>query len=89
MKNRMYQKVLKRIVMLVALLVFSLSILSFVQADEYEFELDDYNLFVYDISGDYYESQPDGTISMTVSQDSNGKVRGYGTISLDLWLWLS
>ena len=41
-------------------------------------------VFIFDISGTYNESLPDGTISMNLVQDSKGKVTGSGTINTDL-----
>ena len=84
MKNKISQKVLKRVVMFVAPLFFLLLVMSFAQAEEYTVELEDYNLTIGDISGNYYEDTPDGTMDMVLVQDSKGKVTGYGSIDLDL-----
>ena len=88
MKNNFYQKVLKRVVMFVAPLVFLLSIMSFAQAQEYTVELEDYNLSVWDLSGSYngiYSSYMDITLDMrvTITQDSYGKVIGSGYIDIN------
>ena len=84
MRNKSYQKVLKRVVIFVAPLVLLLSVMSFAQAEEYTVELEDYNLTIGDISGNYYEDTPDGTMEMVLAQDSKGKVTGYGSMYLDL-----
>ena len=55
MKNKIYQKVLKRVFMFVAPLVFLFPVMSFAQSEEYIVALDDYNLSIFVIIGYYYE----------------------------------
>ena len=53
MKNKIYQKVLKRVVIFVAPLVLLLSVMSFAQAEEYTIDLENYNVSIWDFSGTY------------------------------------
>ncbi len=88
MKNKFYQKVLKRIVMFVVLLVLLLPVVSFAQAEVYTIDLEDYNLPVWDLSGSYdtsadYYGQVDLGISITIVQDVAGKVTGSGYVEVE------
>jgi hypothetical protein len=87
MKNKIYQKVLKRIVMFVVLLLLLLPVVSFAQAEVYTIDLGDYNLPVWDFSGDYYtyasyHDQVSLYISFDIAQDAVGKVTGYGNVEV-------
>jgi len=79
MRNKIYQKVLKRVVIFVAPLVLLLLIMSFAQAEEYTIDLENYNVSIWDFSGSYTESREDITLSYTLIQDAKGKLTGFGT----------
>jgi hypothetical protein len=81
MKNKIYQKVLKRVFMFVAPLVFLFPVMLFAQTVEYEIELENYNLNVWDVSGSYSEYQDGITLNFTLIQDSKGKLTGHGSVS--------
>jgi hypothetical protein len=89
MKNKVYQKVLKRIVMFVVLLLLLLPVVSFAQAEAYTIDLEDYNLPVWDFSdsyytsADYYDGQVGLGISITIVQDVAGKVTGSGYVEVE------
>jgi hypothetical protein len=48
---------------------------------EYDIDLEDYNLSIWDFSGTYAESQDGMTLSYTLIQDAKGKVTGSGTFN--------
>ena len=70
--------------MFVAPLVLLLSVMSFAQAEEYTVELEDYNSQIWDYSGYYYGDTISNAIysEMVMSQDSKGKLIGFGTFYL-------
>ena len=84
MKNKIYQKVSKRVFMFVVLLFFLFPIMSFAQTEESFVDLGNYNLQIWDYSGDYsgYTIPDNLYTEMVMSQDSKGKLIGYGTFYL-------
>lgn len=82
MQNKIYQKLLKRVVIFAASLFFSLPGMSFAQSGDYLLELDDFQISIWDASGSYFESAAGGDMSFTLSQDSKGKITGYGNLSI-------
>jgi hypothetical protein len=93
MKNKICQKVLKRVVIFFGPLVLLLSVMSFAQADEYFVDLGNYNSQIWDYSGYHSGYTIPDTLSgyiipdtlyteMVMFQDSKGKLIGYGAFYL-------